>query len=420
MVQEHQTLSRVAIIGAGAAGCFCAIEIKRRMPSCEVIVLEGGRKPLAKVAITGGGRCNLTNSFAGIGNLSQAYPRGTQLMKRALMRFSQKDTWRWFEDAGVPLTLQDDCCVFPQSQDAMGIVRTLEHLMRKAGVKVLCCHRVRSVADNGGSYSISFEDDSIPAIDCDKLVVTTGGSPKLGGLSFLDPLDLTVEEPVPSLFTFNIDDSSLKSLMGAVVEDVSVSIPGTKFTASGPLLVTDWGLSGPAVLKLSSYAARYLAECSYSSQIKVAWLGTSNENEIIAMLSGMAADNGKKLVSSIYPPALSSRIWSHLISRAALRSDIRWSELGSKGMARMASVLASDTYHISGRCHFKGEFVTCGGVSLSNIDIRTLETKKHPGLFFAGEVLDVDAITGGFNLQAAWSMGYIVASTICGDGSSSY
>lgn len=412
-------MSRVAIIGAGASGCFCAIEIKRRMPSCEVIVLEGGRKPLAKVAITGGGRCNLTNSFAGIGNLSQAYPRGTQLMKRALMRFSQEDTWRWFEDAGVPLTLQDDCCVFPQSQDAMGIVRTLEHLMRKTGVKVLCCHRVRSVADNGGSYSISFEDDSIPAMDCDKLVVTTGGSPKLGGLSFLDPLDLTVEEPVPSLFTFNIDDSSLKSLMGAVVEDVSVSIPGTKFTACGPLLITDWGLSGPAVLKLSSYAARHLAECSYSSQIKVSWLGTSNENEIIAMLSGMAADNGKKLVSSIYPPALSSRIWSHLISRAALRSDIRWSELGSKGMARMASVLASDTYHISGRCHFKGEFVTCGGVSLSNIDIRTLETKKHPGLFFAGEVLDVDAITGGFNLQAAWSMGYIVASTICGDGSSS-
>ena len=417
MVQERKALTRIAIIGAGAAGCFCAIEIKRRMPSAEVIVLEGGSKPLAKVAITGGGRCNLTNSFAGTGNLSQAYPRGAQLMKRVLMRFDQNDTWRWFENAGVPLTLQDDCCVFPQSQDAMEIVRTLEKLMKKSGVSVRCRSKVSTISERAeGGFTVGFEDSSLPPLDCDKVVVTTGGSPKRGGLSFLSPLDLEIEEPVPSLFTFNIDDSSLKSLMGAVVENVTVSIPGTRFKAEGPLLVTDWGLSGPAVLKLSSYAARHLSGCSYISPLTVSWMCCANESAVAAMLSDMAGANPKKQVSSVYPPELSSRIWEHLIKRASLREDIRWGEMGGKSISRLASALSSDTYRITGRCHFKGEFVTCGGVALSNIDIRTLEAKKHPGLCFAGEVLDVDAITGGFNLQAAWSMGFVAASTICSDG----
>lgn len=409
-------MNRIAIIGAGAAGCFCAIEIKRRMPSAEVFVLEGGNKPLAKVAVTGGGRCNLTNSFAGIGSLSQAYPRGAQLMKRALMQFSQKDTWDWFENAGVPLTLQEDECVFPVSQDAMDIVHTLERGMNVSGVKLLCRHKVKSVLDHCGSYSITFEDPALPALECDKVVVTSGGSPKTSGISFLDTLDLDIETPVPSLFTFNIDDTSLKSLMGAVIEEAAVSIPGTKFKADGPLLITDWGLSGPAILKLSSYAARYLSSCSYRSTVRVSWTGASDEAEVADMLSSMAHANSKKFTSSVCPAGISSRVWEHLISRAGLRKDIRWGEMGGKSIARLVSVLTGDLYNITGRCHFKGEFVTCGGVSLNNIDIRTLEAKKHPGLCFAGEVLDVDAITGGFNLQAAWSMGYIAASTICGDG----
>ena len=409
----------VAIIGAGAAGCFCAIEIKRRMPDAEVTVFEGGRKPLAKVAVTGGGRCNLTNSFESIGDLAQAYPRGTQLMKRALHRFSQKNTWKWFENAGVPLVLQDDCCVFPVSQDAMDIVHTLEREMRRNDVKVLCGHKVSSVSDLGGSFRISFSDRSLPDFSCDKVVVTAGGFPKLGGLDFLSPLNLEIAEPVPSLFTFNIDDSSLKALMGGVVDHVSVSLPGTKFKAEGPLLITDWGLSGPAILKLSSYAARWLAGNSYKADIRISWLGETNENGILSRLSSIASENGRKLVSSAYPQELSSRIWEHILMRSGLRKDIRWGEVGSKGMSRLASLMAGDIYHITGRCQFKGEFVTCGGVALSNIDIRTMESKKHPGLLFAGEVLDVDAITGGFNLQAAWSMGFIAASTICdGDRSS--
>lgn len=419
MVQERKALIRAGIIGAGAAGCFCAIEIKRRMPSAEVFVFESGSKPLAKVAITGGGRCNLTNSFERIGQLSEAYPRGTQLMKRALRRFSQQNTWEWFENAGVPLVLQDDCCVFPASQNAMDIVHALERKMSQAGVNVLCRHKVKAVTESSEGFCVTFEDSSLPSYDLDCVAVTAGGHPKIGGLSFLDSLGLDFEEPVPSLFTFNIDDSHLKSLMGVVVNGAEVSMPGTRFKAEGPLLVTDWGLSGPAALKLSSYAARYLAEHSYSSPIKISWLGTANENQTLERVSALAESNGKKMVASVFPSELSSRIWEHLMARAGLRADIRWGEIGSKGKSRLAAVLAGDIYNITGRCHFKGEFVTCGGVSLSNIDINTLESKKHPGLYFAGEVLDVDAVTGGFNLQAAWSMGYIAAASIC-DGGSSY
>ena len=419
MVQEQQALIRAGIIGAGAAGCFCAIEIKRRMPSAEVFVFESGNKPLAKVAVTGGGRCNLTNSFEHISNLSEAYPRGTQLMKRALRRFDQRSAWEWFENAGVPLVLQDDCCVFPASQDAMDIVHVLERRMRQAGVNVLCRHKVKAVAKTGAGFRVSFEDASLPPYDLDCVVVTAGGQPKAGGLSFLEGLGLEFDAPVPSLFTFNIDDKRLKSLMGSVINGAAVSIPGTKFKAEGPLLITDWGLSGPAALKLSSYAARYLAERSYSSPVKISWLGTANENSTLERITALAEGNGRKMVASVFPSELSSRIWEHLMARAGLRDDIRWGEMGGKSMMRLASVLAGDMYNITGRCHFKGEFVTCGGVSLSNIDINTLESKKHPGLFFAGEILDVDAITGGFNLQAAWSMGFIVAASICGDGSSS-
>lgn len=416
MVQKRKALIRAGIIGAGAAGCFCAAEIKRRLPSSEVYVFESGSRPLAKVAVTGGGRCNLTNSFEQIGNISEAYPRGAQLMKRALRLFDQHDVWKWFEKAGIPLVLQDDGCVFPASQNAMDIVHILERKMRDAGVKLLCRHKVKAVQKNSEGFNISFEDASLPSCNMDFVIVTAGGHPRMKGFSFLESFNLDYEEPVPSLFTFNIDDPGLKSLMGSVVNGASLSIPGTKFKAEGPLLITDWGLSGPAALKLSSYAARFLSEKSYSSPVKISWIGSANENYAFERVSKLSEENGKKMVANVFPSELSSRIWGHLIKRANLRSDLRWGEMGGKGMSRLAALLAGDIYNITGRCHFKGEFVTCGGVSLSNININTLESKKHPGLFFAGEVLDVDAITGGFNLQAAWSMGYIVAASICDDG----
>lgn len=408
---------RIAVIGAGAAGCFCAVLLGRRFPAAEVTVLEAGRKPLAKVAITGGGRCNFTNTFEGIDRLEEAYPRGARLMKRALMRFSQSAVRKWFEGEGVPSVVMDDGCVFPLSQDAMDIVRTLERGMRAAGVRVLCGHKVSGIEDLGGSFRISFTDSSLDPLEADRVVITTGGSPTPSGISFLSPLELEIVAPVPSLFTFNIDDAPLKSLMGAVVKDALAGLAGTGFRARGALLVTDWGVSGPAILKLSSYAARHLAESGYRGTLNISWLGTANEEECLTTVRKMAADEPRKLVTSYGPESLSARLWRHVAGRAGLRGDLRWAELGPRGAARLASTLACDAYPITGRCHFKDEFVTCGGVALSGISLNTLECKKHPGLYIAGEVLDVDAITGGFNLQAAWSMAYTVAESISSGGS---
>ena len=411
-------MSRVAVIGAGAAGCFCAAGLKRRLPDAEVIVLEAGRKPLAKVAITGGGRCNFTNTFEGIDRLEEAYPRGARLMKRALMRFSQEDARRWFAAEGVPSVVMDGGCVFPQSQDAMDVVRALERAMRVAGVQVRCRCRVSGIEDIGGRYRICFADGSAEVLEADRVVVTTGGSPSPSGISFLAPLDLETVPPVPSLFTFNIGDEGLKSLMGTVVENALAGLAGTGFRARGALLVTDWGVSGPAILKLSSYAARHLAENKYNGTLNVSWLGTANESECLDVVRELAAAEPRKLVASCGPKALPGRLWRHIAGRAGLREELRWAELGSRGAARLASTLACDAYPVTGRCRFKDEFVTCGGVSLSELNLNTLESKKHPGLHFAGEVLDVDAITGGFNLQAAWSMAETVTRAIsfCGGG----
>ena len=414
-------MKRIAVIGAGAAGCFCAAELRRLRPEFRVDVYEAGPKPLAKVAITGGGRCNLTNSFEGIRSLAEAYPRGERLMKRLLKQFSQEDTWRWFESAGVPLVLQEDHCVFPQSQDAMDIVHAL--LRRMEGANLLLRTPVRSIETpdqvGGDEYitKVGGDEALIPGLTrnllvdgtpYDAVVVTTGGAPK--GLPMLDGLDLEWVPTVPSLFTFTIRDEGLRSLMGLIV-DASVSIPGTAFKADGPLLITDWGLSGPAVLKLSSYAARHLHEAGYQAPLSVNWLGL-NEAETREILQETATGNPRKQVSNTAAAGLQARLWNHLIVKAGLRADIRWAELGSKGLNRLVSTLTQDTYAIAGKTKFREEFVTCGGVALGNLDPATLESKRHPGLYFAGEVLDIDAITGGFNLQAAWTTGAAVARSI--------
>ena len=387
---------RIAVIGAGAAGCFCAAELRRLRPDARVDVFEAGPRPLAKVAITGGGRCNLTNSFEGIRSLAEAYPRGDRLMKRLLRVFSQEDTWRWFESAGVPLVLQEDHCVFPQSQDAMDIVHAL--LRRMEGVNLRLKTPVHSVQSN-----LTVDGEAYDAI-----VVTTGGAPK--GLPMLDSLDLEWIPTVPSLFTFTIRDEGLRALMGLVVE-ASVSLPGTPFKADGPLLITDWGLSGPAVLKLSSYAARHLHAAGYHAPLSVNWLAM-NETAVRDLLLETSAAHPQKQVSNTPPAGLQLRLWDLLVRKAGLRSDIRWAELGSKGLNRLVATLTQDSYTIAGKTRFREEFVTCGGVSLSNVDPSTLACKKHPGLYFAGEVLDIDAITGGFNLQAAWTTGAVVARSI--------
>lgn len=398
----------ISIIGAGAAGCFAAIEAARRMPQADICVYESLNRPLAKVAITGGGRCNLTNSFQEVRSLETVYPRGARLMKRLFHTFDHRDTMRWFEAEGVPLTVQDDQCVFPKSQDAQDIVGTLLRLMKRHGIAIKTSSRAESIEpQEGGGYKISFADGG--CVSSDAVIVTTGGSPRAGGAAFLNPLQLKTMPPVPSLFSFSLEAHPLKSLMGIVVANVTARLAGTKFKTDGPLLITHWGVSGPAILKLSSHAARHLAECSYRATLALNWLGDMNEAEALELLKGIKEENPQKQLASAFPRQLGKRLWLYLLESLRLPAEQKWASVGTKDLRRLAAGCTNHLLPIAGRNRHKEEFVTCGGVALSEINPSTLECRRHPRLFFAGEVLDVDAVTGGFNLQAAWTMGYVAA-----------
>lgn len=412
---------RIAIIGAGAAGCFAAVNLRRMLPHAPITIYESGRRPLAKVAVSGGGRCNLTNSFGNVRSLSATYPRGERLMKRLLREFGHTDACGWFEREGVRLTTQDDGCVFPRSQDAMEIVNTLTRLLRDGDIAVRTAHRVSLIepvrqdtehGNGGGGYRIRFADGELPEARAGVVLVTTGGFQKRGSTEMLRALDVDIVEPVPSLFSICLPGDGITSLTGTVTEHAEVGIAGTRLRAEGPLLITHWGMSGPAILKLSSYAARMLHDNGYRAALTVNWLGGAGEAETAGMLAGIASANPQKMVATVCPPGLNARLWAFLLSRCGVDGSLRWSETGRKGINRMVNVLTNSMFQADGRCRFKEEFVTCGGVSLGSINPGTLECRAHKGLFFAGEVLDVDAVTGGFNLQAAWTMGHTAAKSI--------
>lgn len=406
---------KIAIIGAGAAGCFAAINIKRMSPDADITVFEGGRKPLAKVAITGGGRCNITNSFRGIKSIAEAYPRGERLMKRLLREFSHEDACKWFEAEGIRLVTQEDECVFPASQNAMEIVNTLTRLMRQTGIKLRTGHRVSGIKkteDNsaGNLFRISFSDGSIAPFYADTVLVATGGCAKASDFNMLHEITSgNTVSPVPSLFSLCIPENRITGLTGTVVEHATAWIAGTRHKAEGALLITHWGMSGPAILKLSSYAARTLHENGYKAHLHINWLGWMNEAEVTDMLTSIAIKNPKKQLASVYPDALNSRLWLLLLEKSGINAEQRWTEMGRKTLNRLTNTLTNDTYTVDGKNRFKDEFVTCGGVALGEINPRTMESRTLPGLFFAGEALDIDAITGGFNLQAAWTTGYVAA-----------
>ena len=384
---------RVAIVGGGAAGFFCAINLKEMSPEMEVTIFERSTKVLAKVAVSGGGRCNCTNSFASVRDLQTVYPRGHRLMKRLFNVFSYRDAYAWFEAHGVPLTTQDDECVFPAAQDSQAIIGCFLREAQRHGV---------TVRTGCGIDSLSQLKD----FDC--IVLTTGGMtrPVLG----LQQEELI--EPVPSLFTFRIDDEALHELMGTVVNEAQVMLPGTKMRATGPLLITHWGMSGPAVLRLSSYGARLLADRHYEMPLSVNWTGLS-EAEAMAELGGLTVKASQKQLPNMRPIDLPARLWTYLAQKAlGNRSHAPWGSLNRKELNRLVNVLTNDQYRIAGRAPFKDEFVTCGGVSLSAVNASTLESRSRQGLYFAGEVLDIDGVTGGFNFQAAWTTAYVVAKAI--------
>ena len=405
------TSLRIAIIGGGAAGYFAAIEAKRCAPDAEITIFEKNSTMLAKVAITGGGRCNLTNSFVQISDAKQAYPRGHKLMKRLLKHFSHTDVYDWFEREGVALVTQDDECVFPASQDSQTVISCLTGLATRLGVRQQCGHSVMDIRRNADdTLHLCFANGR--EADFDRVAITTGGAPKGEGLQVFARLGHKIEQPVPSLFTFNVADADFLALMGAVVDPVVTSIPGTKFRAEGALLVTHWGMSGPAVLKLSSHAARFLSENNYHTQVAVNWTGITHSSATSEEVAAIVAANAQKQLASVRPFNLPSRLWLYILAKSGLQQQKRWGELGKKGISRLVETLTNDIHTISGKGRFRDEFVTCGGVSLSSVDMNTLESCVCPHLFFAGEVLDVDAITGGFNLQAAWTMGFVVGRNV--------
>ena len=388
---------RTAIIGGGAAGFFLAINLKELCPEMEVTIFEKSKKVLAKVEVSGGGRCNCTNSFANVSDLSQVYPRGHRLMKRLFKTFNHQDAYDWFERHGVRLVTQDDECVFPASQDSHTVINCFLYETKRHGVEI----RTESKIENLDTLS-----------DYDFIAVTTGGSPKAEGLSWLSAKGVSIEKPVPSLFTFCINDEALHTLMGTVVETATAFIPGSGLRAAGPLLITHWGMSGPSILRLSSHAARMLYEHQYQLPLAVNWT-SRKDAEIMEELQAIIVRHPQKQITTIRPFDLPSRLWTYLAEKALCeRASNRWQNLNKKELNRLVNILCNDGYQIAGRAAFKDEFVTCGGVSLSAVDPVTLESKDLRHVYFAGEVLDIDGVTGGFNFQAAWTTAYTVAQAI--------
>ena len=388
---------KTAVVGGGAAGFFLAVNLKEAMPTMQVTIFERSNRVLAKVAVSGGGRCNCTNTFAEVRDLSAVYPRGHRLMKRLFKTFDYRDAYAWFEHHGVPLVVQEDQCVFPAAQDSKAIIDCFLSLARRYQIEIRKGQKITSLDD---------------LQDYDFVAVTTGGSPTGQGLKWLEALGHELAAPVPSLFSLRVDNPRLCELMGTVVNDVTVHLPGTKFRAEGPLLITHWGVSGPAILKLSSYAARHLAELHYTVTLSVNWLQLS-EASVLTALTDMTAREPQKLLTTYNPFGLSQRLWNHLLTEAlGARSQIRWAEMNRKDMNRLTNTLTNATYAVVGRAPFQDEFVTCGGVSLQSVNPATLESRCVPHLFFAGEVLDIDGITGGFNFQAAWTTAYVVQKAI--------
>ncbi|MBP5306554.1 MAG: aminoacetone oxidase family FAD-binding enzyme [Paludibacteraceae bacterium] len=401
----------IAIIGAGAAGCFAAVHIVESLPDCAVTVFESSAHPLHKLALTGGGRCNLTNTFSGIRNLADAYPRGHRLLRSLFYRFGHRETTSWFERHGIPLSAQDDDRVFPRSDNAMEVVNLLLGLLHRHNVTMLPDTRIRTITPQPDQSFLLTDDKEATFGPFDCVLATTGGMTASPLMQSLASLGHEIIDPVPSLFSLKVNDPSLHALMGVSVPHASVLINGTRLRAQGALLVTHVGLSGPAVLRLSSYAARDLARNGCHCHVSVNWTGL-DEQAMRAELERLISLHAAKNILSAHPDNLTRRLWAHLVSRAGIPDAKTFAELGKKDRNRLLTALLADNYSVSGRGQYKEEFVTCGGVSLNAVNHRTLESKSVPRLFFAGEVLDIDAVTGGFNLQAAWTTAFVAADAI--------
>ena len=393
---------KIAVIGAGAAGFFTAISARYHHPDAEVVMFEKTSKVLAKVKISGGGRCNVTHHFTDTKRFLSNYPRGNKFLRTALYQWSPLNTLEWFESRGVGLKTEADGRVFPKSDMSQSIIDALQKEIQLGAITLKINTPVKNLSFRNTKWSLETES-SLEIFDA--VVICTGGSPKKEGLTWLAGLGQPIVDPVPSLFTFNIPHPQLTQLQGVSVKKARVWIEGLPYQTEGPLLITHWGLSGPGILKLSAAAARDLATLEYTAKVHVHWVSEIAEKDFTDAMNNHL--NSKKMIINEPLMNIPGRLWSYLLNRAEIRIENQWSSLGRKQRNRLYEVLTNDIYEMHGKTTFKEEFVTSGGVDTSKVNPKSMESTIVPKLYFAGEVLDVDGYTGGFNFQAAWSTGWL-------------
>ncbi len=396
----------ILIVGGGAAGFFSAINIVERNPKLKVAILERGKEVLSKVRVSGGGRCNVTHACFEPNELVKYYPRGEKELRGPFHQFCSGDTIEWFEKHGVELKIEDDGRMFPVSNSSQTIIDCFLTASHKLGITILTGQSVQSIFKKDNCWKIETQTENYLA---EKLILATGSNPKIWDM--LHSFGHAIVTPVPSLFTFNIKDPRIKKLPG-IATQVNVKVIGSKLESTGPLLITHWGMSGPAILKLSAWGARILHDKNYQFAIEVNWLNDIDSEEAETLLKELKQEHAKKTVAKKSPLEIQNRLWESLVLASGIGAETKWADLSKIQLHNLANQLTKGIFQVNGKSTFKEEFVTAGGIDLKEINFKTMESKIHPNLFFAGEIVNIDAITGGFNFQNAWTSGFIVANAI--------
>ncbi|MFA7472086.1 MAG: NAD(P)/FAD-dependent oxidoreductase [Spirosomataceae bacterium] len=399
-----------AVIGGGASGFMAALTAAENHPNDKVIIFEKSREVLSKVRISGGGRCNVTHQPSSPTSFAKNYPRGQSFLKKILTQFDATDTMRWFESRGVRLKTEPDGRVFPQTNSSQTIIQCLLEQADRLGVEIRTGVSVKNFEIIDDQFLLHLHNDA--PLKVDRLIVATGGSPKMQGFDWLTQHGHDVAPPVPSLLTFNTPQNSLRTLAGISVNPVEIRIPKLKLLSNGPLLITHWGFSGPAVLKLSAWGARELAELNYRFQLRINWIPGKNFDSLQSWLHDLKVKHPKQQLSAHPQFGIPARLWRWMAENAGIDRNLKLIETPHKKLNKMATQLTDGLFEVEGKTTFKEEFVTCGGIELTNINPLTMESTKIKGLFFTGEVLNVDGITGGFNFQNAWTTGYIAGKNV--------
>ena len=396
----------ILVVGGGAAGFFTAINITEKNPNYKIAILERGAEVLNKVRISGGGRCNVTHACFEPNELVKFYPRGEKELRGPFHQFCSGDTIEWFEKHGVALKIEDDGRMFPVSNSSQTIIDCFMQATQKLGIAVLTGQSVQSIFKKEDFWKVETQKEQFVA---QKLILATGSNPKIWEM--LQTHGHAIVSPVPSLFTFNIKDARIKELPG-VSALVTVQVKDTKLASTGPLLITHWGMSGPAILKLSAWGARILETKNYQFVIYVNWLNDLDASEVETILKNLKQENAKKMVSKKSPFELTNRLWESLVLASGILEDTKWADLSKTQLQRLSQELTKSVFQVNGKSTFKEEFVTAGGIDLKEINFKTMQSKLHTNHYFAHEIVNIDAITGGFNFQNAWTSGFVVANAV--------